>query len=169
MSLSLESAVRTCSVNTGEANRIQSDRFLNPTQMVCIPWDGVNNKGQFVCPDSNWTKTAGCNSAEDRVEVENVLRPQYMNYITLGAQGIKGDIYGNQAAFNQSIDKSSFDLSRNKYTGNFGKQFGSEVAFQGCSVGAYERGMAEMAQAERRQAFMQNGYKANAYRRNAGD
>lgn len=50
MSISLEKSVRTCSVNTGEANRIQSDRFFNPQNMVCIPWNGLNNKGQEVSP-----------------------------------------------------------------------------------------------------------------------
>jgi hypothetical protein len=166
--LSLEASVRTCSVNTGEANRIQSDRFFNPNLMVCIPWDGLNNKGQVVSPDSFYTKTPGCNSAEDRVEVENVLRPQYMNYITLGAQGIKGNIYGNQSSYNNAISRDSFDQSRNKITGNFGKQFGADVKFQGCSVGAYERAMSEVSQAERQQNFMQNGYKAAALRGQMG-
>ena len=81
--MSLEKSVRTCDVNVGEANRIQSDRFFNPQNMVCIPWNGLNNKGQEVCPDSFWTKTPGCDSSEDRVMVENAQRPKYMNYVTL--------------------------------------------------------------------------------------
>ena len=74
MSISLEKSVRSCSVNVGEANRIQTDRFFNPSNMVCIPWNGINNKGQEVSPDTFYTKSAGCDSAEDRVMVENSLR-----------------------------------------------------------------------------------------------
>jgi hypothetical protein len=167
--MSLEKSVRTCSVNVGEANRIQSDRFFNPNTMVCVPWNGLNNKGQEVCPDSFWTKTPGCNSAEDRVVVENALRPKYIDYVTLGAQGIQGDIYGgNMEARVDSQGRDAFDQSRNKITGNFGKQWGANVQYQGCSVNAYERAMAQMSQAGRAENFLQNGMIANQNRRLAG-
>ena len=87
--LSLEGALRTCKVNTGWANRIQSDRFENPNLMVCPVWNGVDLAGRPVCADSFYTKRAGCNSAEDRVIVENaVSRPQYIEYLNLDAAGI---------------------------------------------------------------------------------
>jgi hypothetical protein len=167
--ISLEKSVRTCSVNVGESNRIQSDRFFNPQNMVCIPWNGINNKGQEVCPDSFYTKTAGCDSAEDIVMVENGLRPKYFNYVTLGAQGVGGHIYGNVSATVDSLARTKFDNSRNKITGNFGGDFGSEVRNTSCSVGAYERAMAQINQQERSQNFMQNGYVANQYRNMAGN
>ena len=75
--LSLQKSIRTCKVETGWANRIESDRFLNPNVMVCPLWNGMNLKGQAVCPDSFVTKSRGCNSAKDRVVVENDLRPDY--------------------------------------------------------------------------------------------
>ena len=93
--LSLESAIRTCKVDTAYANKVESDRFLNPQNMVCPIWNGVDTAGRRVCPDSFWTKRAGCNSAEDRVVVENNQRPQYMEYINLSANGIQADIYGS--------------------------------------------------------------------------
>ena len=163
-SLSLEKSVRTCDVNVGEANRIQSDRFFNPSNMVCIPWNGVDSEGREVCPDSFYTKTPGCNSAEDRVMVENSQRPKYMNYVTLGAQGIQGDIYGNEEATRQTAGRYNFDQSRNQISGNFGLQWGANVDYSGCSVGAYERAMAQMSQAQRQQNFLQNGAIANQYR-----
>lgn len=170
--LSLEASVRTCSVNVGEANRIQSDRFFNPTNMVCIPWNGVNNKGQEVCPDSFWTKTAGCNSAEDRVMVENGLRPKYMNYVTLSAGGINGGIYGNRSAWNEANarEKMLANITSDKKfgTGQFGNDFGASVKYGGCTVNAYERGQAQMAEAYRNQNALQNGYIANSYRQQAG-
>ena len=94
--LSLEGALRTCKVNTGWANRIQSDRFENPDLMVCPVWNGVDLAGRPVCADSFYTKRAGCNSAEDRVIVENaVSRPQYVEYLGLDAAGINAPLYGS--------------------------------------------------------------------------
>lgn len=159
-SLSLEASVRTCDVDVGQANRIQSDRFFNPRNMVCIPWNGLNNKGQEVCPDSFQTKTPGCDSAEDRVMVENAQRPKYVNYVTLGAQGIDGHIYGNETAYANSVARNKFDMSRNKLSGNFGLQWSANADYTGCSVGAYERAMASMNHGQRAQASMQNGYKS---------
>lgn len=93
---SLESSIRTCKVDTAWDARAQSDRFLNPAQMSCPTWSGFDLVGRKVCPDSFYTKSAGCNSAEDRVVVENnVSRPQYMEYITLNAGGVQGNMYGN--------------------------------------------------------------------------
>jgi hypothetical protein len=166
--MSLQASVRTCDVNVGEANRIQSDRFFNPSNMVCIPWNGINNKGQEVSPDSQWTKTAGCDSAEDRVMVENSQRPKYMNYVTLGADGIEGHIYGNVAEAYEAVGRTAFDKSRNNITGNFGTDFGSKVAYQGCSIGAYERGMAQIAEQDRHQEYYQNQFVTQENRAIAG-
>ena len=169
MSISLEASVRTCSVNVGESQRIQSDRFFNPNNMVCIPWNGLNNKGQEVSPDSFYTKTPGCDSAEDRVLVENSQRPKYFNYVTLGAQGLAGHIYGNQDAQIYAQGRDKFDQSRNKLTGNFGLQWGGNVEYQGCTVGAYERNQAMLSQMARQQNFMQNGAIANGYKQAGGN
>lgn len=168
MSISLEKSIRTCNVNTGEAPRIASDRFLNPNNMVCIPWNGIDLTGREVCPDSFYTKTPGCDSAEDRVMVENAQRPKYMNYVTLGAQGINGDFYGNEEAQRNALGRSRFDASRNKISGNYGLQFGSNVEYTSCTNGAYERGMAQMNQNLRQQGFMQQGAMAQQMRRVAG-
>lgn len=169
--MSLEKSVRTCDVNVGEANRIQTDRFMNPQNMVCIPWNGLDNTGREVCWDSFYTKTPGCDSAEDRVMVENALRPKYANYVTLGAQGIAGNIYAdpNSADYASAVARTKFDASRRQYVGNFGLQYGADVETTSCSIGAYERGMAQMAQAERGQNFLQNGMLANGYQRAGGD
>ena len=39
-------ALRTCKVNTGWANRLESDRFQNPNLMVCPTWNGMDNAGR---------------------------------------------------------------------------------------------------------------------------
>lgn len=161
MSLSLDASIRTCKVETGEAQRIASDRFLNPNNMVCVPWNGMNNKGQAVCNDSWYTKTPGCNSADDRVVVENALRPQYSDYINLNVAGVQGNIYGNQTAWQESGSANKWLDSRNQVTGNYGLQFGGNV-YQTCGLNAYERGMAQESQNMRKRAAANQKYFSNA-------
>jgi len=96
--ISINKAVRTCKVSPGWQERIASDRFENSDLMMCPVWNHVDNAGREVCADSFWTKRAGCNSSLDRIDVENDLRPQYMEYITLDACGINGDMYGGPEA-----------------------------------------------------------------------
>lgn len=91
--ISFNSSIRTSKVYTGDAIRMQSDRFQNHNNMICIPWDTKNSKGQTVCHNSFYTKTPGCHSALDRVHVENHHRPNYgrvsdeKTYMTIGAFG----------------------------------------------------------------------------------
>ena len=96
MSISLLGSINVCKVNTGYADKIQSDRIENPDAMTCPLWNGQDSFGRFVHPDSFVTKNAGCNSADDRVSVENFLRPQYMEYVALDAAGFRSpDMFGN--------------------------------------------------------------------------
>jgi len=94
--ISLEASLRTCKVNTGWASRIQSDRFENSNLMMCPVWNHRDLSGRVVCENSFYTKREGCNSALDRINVENMQRPQYMEYTTLDASGFQGDIYEDQ-------------------------------------------------------------------------
>lgn len=135
-SISLEASLRTCKVDTGWANKVESDRFLNPNLMVCPIWNGRDSAGRQVCPDSFMTKRAGCNSAEDRVVVENnVSRPQYMEYINLNANGVQGDIYGNTMGSQQTGVRDQMLDNTANVTGQFGLQtgFGQNV-LQNCST-----------------------------------
>ena len=97
--ISLNKATRTCKVNTGWAPRIFSDRFENSDLMMCPTWNSVDLAGRQVCADSFQTKRAGCNSSLDRINVENDLRPQYSEYITLDSCGISGDMYGKPDSY----------------------------------------------------------------------
>jgi len=146
--ISLEKNIRTCKVDPGWASRMQSDRFLNPTQMVCPLWNGVDSTGREVSPDSYYTKNAGCNSAEDRIMVENaVSRPQYMEYINLSANGISGSIYGDTMPW-QDVGQTEDQLrALNNVTGNFGLQFGAMVN-PGCNIYPYEQAQKQMKQAQ---------------------
>lgn len=118
--IGLEGALRTCKVDTGWASRIQSDRFENPNLMVCPVWNGRDLAGRPACADSFYTKRAGCNSALDRVDVENAQRPQYMEYINLDAAGIYADIYKDNMFFQDSGDNYQMLQNVDKITGSFG-------------------------------------------------
>lgn len=194
--ISLESAIRTCKVDTAYANKVESDRFLNPQNMVCPTWNGVDTAGRSVCPDSFVTKTAGCNSAEDRVMVENNQRPQYMEYINLSANGIDGSIYGANGGspevygntmpfvnvgntankFNYPLDHefciknpgrmSCYD-NKNNVTGQFGQQLSGSV-YPSCGYYPYSQAMAQNQQAARYNQALENGYQQNAFRYSGG-
>lgn len=174
--LSLAKSIRSCKVESGEANRIRSDRFLNPHNMMCPVWNGVNLKGQEVCPDSFYTKSAGCNSATDRVDVENFLRPEYTAYVTLDAAGIDGNIYGNVNAHDnvmarqRMVDSRTNGTGYDKYLseGNFGFDYGASIRNHSCTVNAYENAMRQEAQSMRGQNYMQNGYQGYSNMSQAG-
>lgn len=159
--LSLESAIRTCKIDVGYANKMYSDRYLNPTQMVCPIWNGYDNTGRPVCSDTFMTKTGGCNSAEDRIMVENnVSRPRYFEYITLNPAGLAGNLYGDtpQTSTQWDMMKAKNDMQNiNGYTGNFGIQFGSVVR-SGCGGDAYSRAMGYDQTALRNAQMLSSAY-----------
>ena len=148
--ISIEASTRTCKVDTASAARIESDRFLNPSMAVCPVWTGRDLSGRQVCADSFYTKRAGCNSAEDRVMVENSLRPQYSEYINLDVnEGIRGNIYENNSYYQQAGVRSQGLQNLKTVTGNFGGvASGADVQFN-CSGGnknydAMESGVRQM-------------------------
>lgn len=136
--ISLQGSIRTCKVDTGYAANIESDRFLNPNLSVCPTWNHRDNLGRYVCADSFNTKNAGCNSPLDRVDVENHLRPQYVEYTTLDAAGFQG---------------------------NFGLQGHAQV-IGNCNMSSHCN--ANQAQHARVAQHAQTGHQASSYRRCSG-
>jgi hypothetical protein len=120
--ISLEGSIRSCKVDNAWADKLQSDRFLNPNNMVCPVWNRVDTAGRPVCRDSFYTKSAGCNSAADRVNIENKLRPQYIEYVNLDAAGIKGGLDCSREGYvNPDTTCRQKVLNQaNNYTGRFG-------------------------------------------------
>lgn len=131
--LSIDSSIRTCKVTTDNAPRIASDRFLNPNNMACIVWNGMDSVGRQVCSDSFTTKAPGCNSAGDMVVKENFLRPNYSAYINLNPAGIQGNMYNDE---NYCHTQNFYD-SRGTITGNFGNQWASHTQ-PSCSLRALD-------------------------------
>ena len=90
MSIGLTSSILNTKVYVGNESRIQSNRIQDPASMMCPMWSGQDLAGRPVCSDSFYTKRAGCNSALDRIKVENDQRPKYANHVTISAAGIAG-------------------------------------------------------------------------------
>jgi len=137
---SLESAIRTCKVNTGNAERIESDRFLGgPDKRTCPPFMGTDLIGRQVCADSFMTKSRGCNTASDRVYIENTVeRPHYYEYINLNPDGINDDEtiegfgFGLQDA---AYIREGFPNGASSSNGVF--SLPSDLKFNGCQPGPF--------------------------------
>ena len=138
--VNLESAIRTCKVDTGYSSRVQSDRFLNPTNLVCPVWNGLDTAGRLVCANSFKTKREGCNSAEDRVGVENVQRPQYMQYISMQTAANK---YNTNYQVPEGV-KEGFEImdfansAPKKFEAGFGQDLASVVYPRSCAYSNYD-------------------------------
>ncbi len=142
--ISLEASTRTCKVDTGSANRIASDRFLNPNLVVCPVWNGTDLAGREVCADSFNTKRAGCNSALDRVLVENYQRPEYYSYINLSDEGLRSNLYANNMGYTDAGIASIQEANTGNITGRFGNVSGTDLGgtYQPtCSFGRYTQAM----------------------------
>lgn len=152
--ISIEASTRTCKVDTASAARSESDRFLNPNLVVCPNWTGFDLAGRQVCADSFYTKRAGCNSAADRVIVENNLRPQYYDYINLSDEGLRSQLYGDNMYY---TDAGVLRKQRKMAEGQSGN-FGGVFSFPGtneatCSYGAYELGQQQVQRQMRANAM----------------
>lgn len=168
-SVSLTSAINVCRVGSGEANRIQSDRILNPHNMLCPVWNGVNLTGQSVCADSFYTKSAGCNSALDRVVVESSLRPDYSSYVTLSMGGLKGEIYNNPSARKQINDREKMLQGIDLTEPHYGVSWNANIrSASSCGINAYEKAMAQEAQGNRNSVANENYTRASKYKNTAG-
>lgn len=151
--ISLQASIRTCDVDAGEASRIESDRFLNPNNALCPAWNGFDSAGRLICQDSFVTKAPGCNSAADRVDVENSLRPQYFEYITLDAQGLQGFIQDD------AISRSEVIKNIGNVSGNFGLNMGAHR--ETTCLNQYEKSM-------RSQSASDRTVRGNPYHKNGG-
>jgi len=155
--VSLQGSIRGCRVDSGWASRIQSDRFENPNLMTCPVWNGSDSYGRQVCPDSWNTKAAGCNSSADRIYVENVLRPQYAEFITLNAQGITGNMFEED-----SRQRTSDITNIGRVAGRAGLGLGSTIAST-CRGNRYDDAQAQIAQATAMRANNQLYNTARSY------
>ena len=146
--LSLQSALRTCKVDTSWSERIESDRFLNPNNMICPVWNGNDNLGRPVPADSFQTKSRGCNSALDRILVENCQRPQYAEYVTLDTSGYTDEMYSNSTSYQNTRNSACSLRAGLNNVGTFGQDFKKNV-YPRCSSYAKEQAMSQEAEDQR--------------------
>ena len=77
-------------VNTQWTDRFYSDRFLNPSNVVCPTPNKLDNMGREVNANSLKNKVGGCHPALDIVNVENQTRPSGLNSPYANPYGIMG-------------------------------------------------------------------------------
>jgi hypothetical protein len=162
--ISLTGALQTCKVQTGYANKTQSDRFLNANLNVCPAFNGTDDYGRYVCPDSYYAKSAGCASALDRVDVENFLRPQYAEYVTLDAAGIQGSDY--MTTFGAALQRKALD-DINMVGGRVGLQNQANVKIS-CPYNAYNDAQAQLNRLQRGMDMGKATYLASQNQMNSG-
>jgi hypothetical protein len=123
-------------------------RTFNPDLMMCPLWTGVDLAGRPVCKDSFYTKRAGCNSALDRIKIEDSLRPRYAEFLwdARGIEGVGADYPDNSSSVNMISDQMITDrrLFAAANSGQFGNVTpaqqigGSYFRADLCASNAYE-------------------------------
>ena len=84
----------TAGVTRDIGRNLWSETKYNPDLMMCPVFNHQDGAGRSVGEYSYYTKNAGCNSALDRIGVENSQRPKYADRVTINAAGI-GGYYGD--------------------------------------------------------------------------
>jgi hypothetical protein len=136
--VSLTSSIRNCNVNVADANRLESDRFLNPSNTVCYNSTGYNIKGQMVCKDSLHTKAAGCSHPMDMVNLENSNRPNYLVFTPSDSQKTNHTSLDEMTGHfgNQLISHTKQSCNYNNNYENYMKQY-AENNNTSCSINQY--------------------------------
>jgi hypothetical protein len=168
--ISLTGSVRTCKIDPAYASKIQSDRFLNSNNLICPTWHGFENAGRQAHPYTFNSKTAGCNSSEDRVFIENIQRPQYVEYVNLNNNGIEGDLGGKNVDYTQtqwSQMKRNETLYGNPQA-NYGVQYASHL-HPNCGLYQYAKGMQANSELNRQAAFIKHASTNDKFRNMAGN
>ncbi len=168
--VSLQGSIRTCKVDTGWASKMESDRFLNPNVMQCPVWNSRDTAGRRVAFDTFYTKREGCNSASDRIVVENHLRPQYAEYVNLNANGIQGSFYGGNNMIQLDTQLAAADLmNKNNITGQFGLVTGfRQTNYPSCNTYPYVDAQAQMSEQQRAAQNLNEGFKAYNSKQRSG-
>lgn len=127
--LSLKNSLRTCKVDYASADRFASQRVLDPNHMICLNWNQKDLLGRTVCADSFKNKVAGCHDPLDRVNVENALRPQYAEYITLDTAG-----FNHSSTSMESFERQKAMKKAERFTtSGFGQQNSNHI-LQSCQA-----------------------------------
>jgi hypothetical protein len=130
-SLSLEASIKTNKVNTGLAQSLHSQRYMDSKHMSCPIHTGLDTAGRSGCPNSLMTRTAGCHSALNHVQVENsVHRPSYHELIGHSSYGVTGELYHPTGQF--GLVNSQGHHMNTDHNANYiqGYERGMEYAYQ---------------------------------------
>jgi hypothetical protein len=143
MAFAIRNSVNIDKTNVGSAERIRGNRIQNPDEMTCPMWNGMDLAGRPACANSFDTKMEGCNSPQDRILVENDLRPAYSVFIPiLDAAGIKGNfsrsklVRSNDIAAASAAKTASAAMAIKSGTPGFGLVSGADAISSAGSSGS---------------------------------
>ena len=135
--LSLEKSIRTGVVPNDAGLKLQSLRWMEMSNRLCPARNPMDIAGRGpLCIDSLYSKREGCQSALDRVNVENSQRPHYSAY-NLNPDAISGatetepptNVKVNRYETSPTVDmKSNIDRNKNAIQASFGN-VGSHVHY----------------------------------------
>ena len=123
MSLSLVASTTASKVNSSvAAETLSSARLFDPSQNICPAYGGVDTAGRPAVADSQITKFAGCNSALDRILVENMLNRNVVSdhtYLNMG--GLSGVMWTDPSISKMRVvDRDAQMQTRADMLGNAG-------------------------------------------------
>jgi hypothetical protein len=166
-SISLLGSIQTCKVDAGWANKIQSARFEDPSLMICPPPTGYDIQGRKVCKYSFNDNIPGCKPPSERVDIENDLRPKYMEYVTLNAQGFdSSSMYKNNMDFANSEQRTQMLQRIDQNNPHFGNDFGANIKPR-CE-NQYSQAMSQLGYNNRNTQQYNEGFQSNQMRRYSG-
>jgi len=79
--ISLSSAIKSSRVDPSRAVNVQSARFQSTCALSCPVKEKRDIYGRDVCIGTVNSKTQGCDTAVDRITIENQLRPNVYDYM----------------------------------------------------------------------------------------
>jgi len=162
MSIALTKAINTDKVNTGVARQVGSIRSQEPAVMMCPVWGGVDNFGRVVSSTTFAGSTEGCSLPSDRIDVENVQRPQYSSFITLNAAGIRSNGYGEQESAQRAVQRKMQALHQGQDDLYGSAGLGLTGQIREGTYGTYSDALSAPVDTAQRQAHMARvGYKNN--------
>lgn len=125
MSTQLTGSIVSAQVDTAIAEQLVGYRTFDTDAMMCPVWSGTDLAGRPVCEDSFYTKREGCNSALDRLKVENNLRPRYAEFLLdpRGIVGVGAD-YGSNAPSQVTALEAAMSRADRRMIGRQNGNFG---------------------------------------------
>lgn len=79
-------------VPPGSGQSFESEKSIDPNNTICYNWNGLDTSGRQASAGGFNSRSGGCNSALDDININNAQRPKYLEMINGGKMGIDGSL-----------------------------------------------------------------------------